>query len=75
MAEAPNGIKPGFFPWHDDKCEIEFRHESRPHYGQVPLPGKSYWCKTHKQWCTERPVSVTYGWADGSQTRVERPSW
>jgi hypothetical protein len=38
-------LRPGFFPWHDENCDMEFRGQKS---GE-----RSYWCHTHNQWASE----------------------
>ena len=60
------GLKPGFFDWHDDKCQLEFRYEKVSMTQSI----RAYWCETHNQWCYERPTKLTYTWDDGTTSDV-----
>ena len=68
-------LKPGFFPHHTEECDIQLRHSSGFDKGWYSsnVPQRTYWCNTHNQWCTERPVKVTWEFADGTQVVKERP--
>lgn len=56
--------RPGFFPWHDAECNMEPRYEKVTMTEQL----RAFWCRSHGQWCYERPVGVTWHWADGSKS-------
>lgn len=60
----PNPIKPGFFPHHTEDCDLEFKYEKAS--GTLSNVYRAFWCKTHGQWCYERPVSVVWTWADNT---------
>jgi hypothetical protein len=49
------------FPWHNDDCDVEFK------YSKTGV--KNYWCITHNQWVSDKPVktTTTYEYADGTE--------
>lgn len=47
------------YEWHTPECMIE-------DYGVNPRThDRSLWCATHGQWIIERPIKITYEFADG----------
>ena len=69
-------LKPGFFPHHTEHCDIELRAPAKASGFFSTLenpPLRRYWCNTHNQWCYERPVKISWQFADGEIIFVERP--
>ena len=55
----------GNYSGHTANCVMEYGGQSVGQWDSKP--DRKYWCATHREWCYEYPIKITWTWADGSE--------